>query len=515
VALPKGHGAHRAQAAALEEDDKTLRRWMSARLAVAGLLLLGAVFAGRAIAQRWWPLLLRPVDGGALPGLRIDGVELAAGELVRPRVEEQIEALRARPVRLVVREGGEHGTDHAVLETTLGALGVTVDDEGVASRALRLGRTEDFASRARLAERARAGRLNVPLQPHLEARIALGRLVPLKEELDRPAVAARLDVTRHEVVPERDGRALDVDATMAAIGRAARDPSAVDVDIPFVAIPPRVTSASLEGIDVSHVLATFTTYFSRHGDQEPRARNIDVAASHVDGLVLEPGDLVSFNDLVGARSEDNGFQKAFEIYKGEMVEGTGGGTCQVASTLHAIAFFGGLDIVQRLPHSRPSPYIPVGLDATVVYPVVDLKLRNPYTFPVVVRAEVGPNTLSMQLLGAQKTERVALMRTVLETTPFERKVVEDPALDKPKRRQKGIDGMSLLRKRFIVLADGQNRVETSRDTYPPTTEIWKVPPGYDETELPPLGEDLPNPDHPDQPPPAAHVSDPEQTIWGG
>ena len=75
-----------------------------------------------------------------------------------------------------------------------------------------------------------------------------------------------------------------------------------------------------------------------------------------------------------------------------MVEGTGGGTCQVASTLHAIAFFGGLDIVQRLPHSRPSGYIPAGLDATVVYPVVDLKLRNPFTFPVVVHATVSANS---------------------------------------------------------------------------------------------------------------------------
>jgi vancomycin resistance protein YoaR len=488
---------------------------MSPRLAVAGLLLLGTVFVGRALVTRWWPLLFRPVDGAALPGLRIDGVALAAGELVRPRVEEQIEALRSRPVRLVVREGGEQGTDHAVLETTLGALGVTVDDEDIASRSLRLGRTEDFATRARLADQARRGNLDVPLQPRVEAHVAIARLMPLKEELDRPALAARLDVAHHAVIPEHDGRALDVDATLAGIGRAARDPRVVDVDVPFVAVPPRVTGASLEGIDVSHVLATFSTYFSRRGDQEPRARNIDVAASHIDGLVLEPGDLVSFNDLVGARSGDNGFQKAFEIYKGEMVEGTGGGTCQVASTLHAIAFFGGLDIVQRLPHSRPSPYIPVGLDATVVYPIVDLKLRNPYSFPVVVRADVGPNTLSMQLLGAQKTERVALMRTVLETAPFERKVVEDPALEKPKRKQKGIDGMTLLRKRFIVLADGQNKVETSRDTYPPTTEIWRVPPGYDETELPPLGEDFPNPEHPDQPPPAAHVSDPEQTIWGG
>jgi vancomycin resistance protein YoaR len=479
----------------------------------AALTLVAAAYGTSLACARWWPLLLHPADGTALPGLRIDGVALGPGELVRPRVAERAAALEERVVRLVFP--GDEGAPHPAVESTLGALGVTVDFEDVASRALRLGRTEDFATRARLADRARRGALDVPLQPRVDPGVALARLLPIKEDVDVPPVAARLDVERHAVVAEHDGRALDIDAAIAAIAGAARDGSIVEVRLRVIAVPPQVTRASLAGIDVSHVLATFTTYFSRRGDQEPRARNIDVAASHLDGLVIAPGELVSFNDVVGARSGDNGFQKAFEIYKGEMVEGTGGGTCQVASTLHAIAFFGGLDIVQRLPHSRPSPYIPVGLDATVVYPVVDLKLRNPYAFPVVVHATVAPNTLAMQLLGSDKPVRVALMRTVLATTPFERKVVEDPVLGAPKRKQKGLDGMSLLRKRFIALRGGQSRIETSHDTYPPTTEIWKVPAGYDESELPPLGQDFPTPDDAPAPPPPPHVSDPEQTIWGG
>ena len=115
--------------------------------------------------------------------------------------------------------------------------------------------------------------------------------------------------------------------------------------------------------------------------------NIDAAASKLDGLVLEPGELFSFNAVVGDRSEENGFQKSWEINKGEMVEGVGGGTCQVASTFYAAAFFSGLDVLERLPHSRPSAYIPMGLDSTVVYPAVDLKVRNPHSFPVVVHAK--------------------------------------------------------------------------------------------------------------------------------
>jgi hypothetical protein len=82
---------------------------------------------------------------------------------------------------------------------------------------------------------------------------------------------------------------------------------------------------------------------------------------------------------------------------------------------------------------------------------------------------------------------------VLSTTPFARKVVEDPATGKPKRKQKGIDGMEILRTRVLSYRGGSRRVESSHDTYPPTQEIWQVPMGYDESDLPPLGEDFPNP----------------------
>ena len=319
----------------------------------------------------------------------------------------------------------------------------------------------------------------MPLEPRLDPRVVIERLMPLKEDLDTQAVPARLDLEQHGIVAERDGHALDPDATADLVARAALDPATVEIALPFVDVPPAVTRSSLARIDISKVVASFQTYFSRNGDQRPRARNIEVAASHVDGLVIEAGQSISFNDVVGPRTEDNGFKTAFEIVKGEYKEGTGGGTCQVASTLHAIAFFGGLDIVQRLPHSRPSAYIPSGLDATVVYPVVDLKLRNPFTFPVVVHATVSANILKMELLGADKPVEVTFGKTVLSTTPYERKVEEDPAVSKPKRKQKGIDGLELFRSRVLTFRDGTRKVENSRDVYPPTREVWLVPPGFD------------------------------------
>jgi vancomycin resistance protein YoaR len=486
-----------------------VRRFVAAlggrRVALIGLLAGVGAAAGWglwAAGMRWlplaWPFASQRDAEAVLPGLRIDGERVPAGQTARAFVGSRARTFEGLRVRVHVR------ADATVLEATAGELGASVDVDAVSTVAMRLGRTQDWLQRALLADAARRGAIDVPLEPRFDTRLVVERLASLKENLDIPPRPARFDVAHNVVIPERAGRALDVDASAAATARAVVDAARagageVDVDLAFAAVEPKVTRDSLAGLDVSHVIASFATYFSRRGDQGSRATNIEVAASHIDGLVIQPGELVSFNDVVGARIEDNGFQKAYEIFKGEYVEGTGGGTCQVASTLHAIAFFGGLDIVQRLPHSRPSAYIPAGLDATVVYPTVDLKLRNPYAFPLVVHATVSGNKLAMELLGAAKPASVTFGHEVLSTTPFERKVVEEAAVARPRRKQKGADGMELSRWRGIAFRDGRYKLEKSRDMYPPTTEIWQVPPGYDEARLPPLGEDFPKPDKPDQP----------------
>jgi vancomycin resistance protein YoaR len=222
-----------------------------------------------------------------------------------------------------------------------------------------------------------------------------------------------------------------------------------------------------------------------------RAQNIRRASSQMEGVVLMPGDTVSFNANVGPRSIDNGFAEAQEIYKGEMREGIGGGTCQVAGTLHAAAYLGGIDVVQRSNHSRPSGYIRTGLDATVVYPTVDLKLRNPYDFPIVVHATADKGALKFELLGREKPALVELLTATIGTADYKRKIEEDGGVKDGQMvlKQKGIRGVSVRKTRTIHLPGGNDRVEVSTDVYPPTFEIWRVGHGFDVESLPPLPQD--------------------------
>jgi len=439
-----------------------------------------------------------PTD--ALPGLKVDGIELREGELrdLHAFVAGRADALRGRQVR--VRVDGEGGAELVGEVHTLGELGVTVDVDAVVRRVDTLEHEGDLLERARLTALAARGAVDVPLGPQVDVVVASPTLLRLKQQTDAAPVSARLDLDNRAVIPEHEGRYLDPWASVAAILRAAQEDlpageagaagnTPPTITLPDARFPARHSSELLAKLDVHAVLGEYDTYFSRNGDQHRRGQNIDVAASKIDGLVILPGEVISFNGVVGERSEENGFAKSWEIFKGEMVEGVGGGTCQVASTFHAAAFFGGLDVLERLPHSRPSAYIPMGLDATVVYPIVDLKIRNPFDFPVVMHAKVVGNRLHMELLGPKKVARVGFARELVDTFPYKRKVTEEPRLAYSKRvvlKQHGIRGYRVKRSRTLQFADGKSKRETNVDVYPATTEIYEVPPGFDVSLLPPL-----------------------------
>ena len=463
------------------------KRW-GLRLGLIGGLLAAVAGAGAGLRAHYLPTAY------LVPGLAVDGERLPAGtdaKGLRAVVEAHAASLAARKVALAVPGGGA-----PVIEATLGELGVKVDVDETIAIATRVGQTADVWARVQTIRAARAGQIDVPLRLHVEREVTFAKLESVKELTDSEAISARLDLDKHATIPEKEGRYVDQDGTVALLESAARTPDVRHeghrIELPVASFAPRISAAFLKNLDISAVIAEYETSFSRGGEQKRRGKNIDNAAQKLDGLVISPGEMVSFNTVVGERSEANGFAKSWEIFKGEMVEGVGGGTCQVASTFHAAAFFGGLDLLERLPHSRPSAYIPMGLDSTVVYPSVDLKVRNPHPFPVVVHASTGKggdgNKLRIELLGKMRPVEVSFGRELVSTLSFKRKVVEEPTLSGKKVlvKQHGIKGFRVKRSRLLKYPDGTKKLEEATDFYPPTVEIYHVPVGFDVSLLPSL-----------------------------
>jgi len=450
---------------------------------LASALLVGTGALGMRRIEGTLPPAHLPPSGLLLDAERADGEETAKSLLERAKGKRL-----ARRVN-IVHDG------KTLLSATIAELGGTVESEALEALVSELGHVGSRWRRAAEARRARDGEVHVALVTRLTAEPLSERLSEVKETLDKRATDARWDFRTERAVPERAGTLVDIHATLDAIetGAQAADSTPIDVALVVRELSPAVTANTLPAIDKSAVVGHYETRFAVLGDQAGRAQNVARAAAGIDGVVVVPHAALSFNEHVGPRSVDNGFSRAGEIYKGEMRLGVGGGTCQVASTLHAAAFFGGLDVVTRSPHSRPSGYIPIGLDATVVYPDVDLRLRNPFEFPVVVRCVVRDGTLSIALLGERKMADVKLATATVSERPFKRKVDKLRFFPEGRvvRKQAGRKGVILEKVRTVSFLDGRTVTETTRDSYPPTTEIYLLGPGASEAGLPPLEVDEP------------------------
>ncbi|MGK4001843.1 VanW family protein [Sorangium sp. So ce1036] len=316
--------------------------------------------------------------------------------------------------------------------------------------------------------------LDIPIPLLLDSERAISKLLDLKVELDAPAVDAYVDLQERKLKPEKIGYRLDVYGTLARIDaalRAGEDRAIASVET----ITPKLVAAQLGNVEFDQVLGYFETRYSTSARAKDRTYNLRLAASKLDGVVVLPGEIFDFNETVGPRDEAHGYRVAPVIAQGELVDGLGGGTCQISGTLHGAAFFAGLEIVERYPHSRPSYYIKLGLDATVVYPTINYRFRNPFDFPIVLHETVAGGVVRAEILGPSRRHTVTYFRRIDEVVPFEELERPTPKLPEGTRvlAQRGIPGFKTTSSR--VVRDGAYAVrEKWSDSYPPTTQIIHV-----------------------------------------
>jgi vancomycin resistance protein YoaR len=304
--------------------------------------------------------------------------------------------------------------------------------------------------------------------------------------LRREPVDARLDLAGHERIEAQPGRELDQGASLsrlAALGGAER------LELVFKPLAPQIPTSELSSVDPSLVLSEYETDFAKRGG--PRVKNIARAARYLDGTLMAPGEVWSFNRTVGARTLERGFVDAPVIVADELEPGVGGGVCQVATTLFAAGVLGGLDVVKRRSHSRPSGYAPLGLDATVIDGEVDLQLKNPYPVPIIVHAFLPvPTRIRVEMLGIAPPGKIEHSYSVTKSEDFYRRVARHPELspDQVKRHQKGIPGYDVLSTVRTRYGDGSERVRHYTSTYYPVPEVYWVGSEVDPESLPPLPE---------------------------
>ncbi len=430
------------------------------RLGLAGSLVLALPLVP------WAAFLL---TSGPPVGTRVEGRPVGEGEVLGRRAAAWLST------EVVVRAGDvEH-------RKTREELGARVDVARLTREVAALGRSGNPLRDLPALWSAWSGETDLRWPVRVEESAARAYVRELAQEADHPPRPAQLDLDGRLLALSEDGARVRRAEAVRVLVRALREGRRT-IDIPIERTSSGVGERALPPIIAQRaqpiVIGRYTTRFRTRGAERDRAHNVATAASYLDGATLPAGGRLSFNGRVGARDRGHGYRDAHVIVGGEMVDGIGGGVCQVASTLHAAAFLAGLDVEDHTPHSRPSEYIPMGLDATVVWPRIDLVLANPFPFPVTVRATTEEGALTVELFGLERVRRVDWRTRVLSTEPFADRYVEDASIPEGEQRvsQAGIRGFVVERSRTIE--DGRGlRVERRRLRYPATDRIVRVAPG--------------------------------------
>ena len=167
--------------------------------------------------------------------------------------------------------------------------------------------------------------------------------------------------------------------------------------IPLKVLYPSVTTNMLGSEAFPNLLSQYSTSYSTR-DQK-RTTNLRLAANKINGTVLMPGETFSYNKVVGERTIAAGYQEAPIYVSGKVVDGLGGGICQITTTLYNAVVYANLDIVERSNHQFVPSYAPASRDATVVYGSIDFKFKNNRNYPIKIVCSVQNGIANFQIYG--------------------------------------------------------------------------------------------------------------------
>jgi vancomycin resistance protein YoaR len=210
----------------------------------------------------------------------------------------------------------------------------------------------------------------------------------------------------------------------------------LSIPLPIKILKPEVTTEKANNMGVKELIGTGTSLYQ--GSIEGRIFNVGLATTRINGVLIKPNEIFSFNKALGDVSAFTGYKQAYIIQNGRTVLGDGGGVCQVSTTLFRAALEAGLPIVERWPHAYRVHYYEEdsgpGIDATVYSPSNDLKFKNDTGNYILIQAENDPTTLRLAfyLYGTKdgRTSTIGTPVVLSQTPPPPTLYQDDPTLPK-------------------------------------------------------------------------------------
>ena len=211
-------------------------------------------------------------------------------------------------------------------------------------------------------------------------------------EVHKEATDASYEPTTHTITSAENGIDFDVDEAKKIV-----ETSDNECTIPLKILKPKVTNNMIGEEAFPDLLASYSTKYAV--SNKNRTTNLRLAAEKIDGTVLLPGEIFSYNNVVGERTISAGYKDAAIYLNGQVVDGLGGGICQISTTLFNAVLFSNLEIVELYNHQFIPSYATAGRDATVVYGVKDFKFKNSRNYAIKITCSVANGVASFQIWG--------------------------------------------------------------------------------------------------------------------
>lgn len=315
------------------------------------------------------------------------------------------------------------------------------------------------------------GTINIPVVEKTATPLDINRI---HEEIYKAPENAYYTTDPYVVHPQVDGIDFAISMEEAtAIFNDAQDECA----IPLQVLEPAVTTNQIGEEAFPDLLGEFSTNFSTSNYN--RSTNIRLATSKINGTVIMPGEVFSYNQTVGKRTTAAGFREAAVYSGGEVTTGIGGGICQVSSTLYNAALYANLDIIERQNHGFNTGYVAAGRDATVSWGGPDFKFQNNRDYPVKLVCSVSGGTILTQIFGLlmENEPEVVIESYVTQSIGYRTITQYDDSLPTGATRviQSGSNGCRAVCYRILKL-DGEviSKTLMSSDTYNPHNKIVAV-----------------------------------------
>jgi len=381
-------------------------------------------------------------------GITIDGIDVKGLKMseAKSTVENKLRERYSQEKIMLQYEGG-------IWEYDFDQINIEFDIDEAIAKAYKVGRSGNVFAK-----------INNILKAMLKGREISTKVVYNKDRINEIVTKAKKDIDikgrnasikyNHgaiELVKEKKGRILDLNKNILNIEKRIISRNFESINLVVEETEPKIISDNLKDINVS--IGTFKTVF-KSGDSN-RKFNIELASGKLNEIILLPGEIFSMNKVLGPRTEKNGYRQAPVIFKNELVNGTGGGVCQVTTTLYNAVLLSKLKVNQRRHHSMPLLYVEPGLDATIAEDYIDFKFTNSKDYPICICSWVDRNTINVTILGSkhEKIEKVIIKSRVIEEyNPDGEEIVFDE---------------NLLEGERIVLREGRKglKVVVNRETY--------------------------------------------------